>query len=123
MSWIAEYDTQGKEFPTCVHMTKTAGTLTHGVTYVPIEDGEAVRAENARLRELVRRTGHSVNALDEENAKLRELVMWAEKLMQGVLDNSTDTVVVSDLPCCDTLYDNLAIYRERMQELGIEVDG
>lgn len=53
MSWIAEYDTQGREFPTCVHVTKTTGTMTHGVTYVPIEDGKAVRAENDRLRELV----------------------------------------------------------------------
>ena len=55
MSWIAEYDTQGREFPTCVHVTKTTGTMTHGVTYVPIEDGNAVRVENARLRELVRK--------------------------------------------------------------------
>ena len=53
MSWIAEYDTQGREFPTCVHVTKTTGTMTHGATYVPIEDGEAVRAENAKLRELL----------------------------------------------------------------------
>ena len=52
MSWIAEYDTQGREFPTCVHVTKTTGTMTHGVTYVPIEDGKAVRAENAKLWEL-----------------------------------------------------------------------
>ena len=54
MSWIAEYDTQGREFPTCVHMTRTTGTMTHGATYVPIEDGQAVRAENAKLLELVR---------------------------------------------------------------------
>lgn len=54
MSWIAEYDTQGREFPTCVHVTKTTNTMTHGVTYVPIEDGKAVRAENTKLRELVR---------------------------------------------------------------------
>ena len=54
MSWIAEYDTQGREFPTCVHVTKTTGTMTHGATYVPIADGRALRAENAKLRELVR---------------------------------------------------------------------
>lgn len=54
MSWIAEYDTQGKEFPTCVHVTKTTGTMTHGATYVPIEDGRVARVENAKLRELVR---------------------------------------------------------------------
>ena len=54
MSWIAECDTQGREFPTCVHVTKTTGTMTHGATYVPIEDGKAVRAENTELRELVR---------------------------------------------------------------------
>lgn len=56
MSWIAEYDTQGREFPTCVHVTKTTGTMTHGATYVPIEDGKAVRAENAKLRELLKDT-------------------------------------------------------------------
>jgi len=52
MSWIADYDTHGREFPTCVHVTKTTGTMTHGATYVPIEDGKAVRDENAKLREL-----------------------------------------------------------------------
>jgi hypothetical protein len=54
MSWIAELDTHGMEFPTCVHVTKTTHTMTHGATYVPIEDGKAARDENARLRELVR---------------------------------------------------------------------
>ena len=53
MSWIAEYDTQGREFPTCVHVTKTTNTMTHGATYVPIEEGKAVREENAKLRELL----------------------------------------------------------------------
>ena len=61
MSWIAEYDTQGREFPTCVHVTKTTGTMTHGATYVPIEDGKAMRAENAKLRELVNKAWHCVN--------------------------------------------------------------
>lgn len=55
MSWIAEYDTRGREFPTCVHVTKTTGFMTHGTTYVPIEDGKAVRDENAKLRELCAR--------------------------------------------------------------------
>jgi hypothetical protein len=32
--------------------------MTHGVTYVPIEDGKAVRAENAKLRELVMEMWH-----------------------------------------------------------------
>lgn len=54
MSWIAEYDTQGREFPTCVHVTKTTHTMTHGATYVPIEDGKAMREENAKLRRLLR---------------------------------------------------------------------
>ena len=62
-----------------------------------------------------------VDQLKSENAKLRELVVRADKLMQGVLDCSTDTVVVSHAPCCDTLYDNLYIYREDMREMGIEV--
>lgn len=54
MSWIAEFDTHGREFPTCVHMTKTTCTMTRGVTYVPIEYDRALRAENAKLRELVK---------------------------------------------------------------------
>ena len=99
MSWIAEYDTQGREFPTCVHVTKTTGTMTHGATYVPIEDGKAVRAENTKLREdlefersengwareFLNRMGKKcgtkdcpslvayVTNLEAENAKLREL--------------------------------------------------
>lgn len=52
MSWIAELDTHGREFPTCVHVTKVTNTMTHGATYVPIEDGKAVRDENAKLREM-----------------------------------------------------------------------
>ena len=67
-------------------------------------------------------TRQGVAGLESENAKLRELVLRADRLMQGVLDNATDTVTVSDLPCCDTLYDNLGIYREDMRDLGIEVD-
>jgi len=66
MSWIAEYDTQGREFPTCVHVTKTTGTMTHGVTYVPIEDGKAVRAENAKLRELLAETLMDVHEYAEK---------------------------------------------------------
>jgi len=54
MSWIAEYDTQGREFPTCVHVTKTTGTVTRGATYIPIEYDRALRVENAKLRELVK---------------------------------------------------------------------
>lgn len=64
----------------------------------------------------------SAAELRAENAKLKELVIRADKLMQGVLDNAEDTVVVSELPCCDTLLDNLEIYREDMRELGVEVD-
>lgn len=55
MSWIADYDTNGRDFPTCVHVTKTIGGMTNGATYVPIQDGKDVRAENAKLRELVRK--------------------------------------------------------------------
>ena len=73
MSWIAEYDTQGREFPTCVHVTKTTGTMTHGVTYVPIEDGQAVRAENAKLRELVRFIMHQCN---DGNPRCDECIGW-----------------------------------------------
>ena len=56
-----------------------------------------------------------------ENDKLRKLVSRADTLMQGVLDNATDTVVVSDLPCCDTLFDNLCDYRLKMLKLGFEL--
>ena len=76
MSWIAEYDTQGREFPTCVHVTKTAGTMTHGVTYVPIEDGKAVRAENAKLRELARLLLWGV---DNDMPRYEELA-WSQRV-------------------------------------------
>lgn len=65
MSWIAEYDAHGKEFPTCVHVTKTTGTITHGATYVPIEDGGAVRAEKAALE-------RRIDELCAENEQLRQ---------------------------------------------------
>ena len=88
MSWIAEYDTQGREFPTCVHVTKTTGTMTHGATYVPIEDGKAVRAENERLQdenerlrsclsdsaENAKQIMHEAHVQEAENAKLRMLL-------------------------------------------------
>lgn len=95
MSWIAECDTHGKEFPTCVHVTKTTGTIMHGATYVPIEDSRAVRAEKAalerRIDELCAEVERLRKAKDtmhgdafeigamlvkarDENAKLRELV-------------------------------------------------
>ena len=63
--WIAEYDTQGMEFPTCVHVTKTTGNMTHGATYVPIEDGKAAREENKRLRELARESYAVIESLCE----------------------------------------------------------
>lgn len=129
MSWIAEYDTQGRELPTCVHVTKNTGTMTHGATYVPIEDGKAVRAENARLRdELDFCLKHVPNCdgceamldcweclradssqkerkrLDYENEQLRELVwdIWAKRTPQ--IDFETYTA-----------------FRDRMHELGVEV--
>lgn len=68
MSWIAEYDTQGREFPTCVHVTKTTGTMTNGATYVPIEDGRAMRAENAKLRELAKEATKVAHVLCGEYA-------------------------------------------------------
>ena len=94
MSWIAEYDTQGREFPTCVHVTKTTGTMTHGVTYVPIEDGKAVRAENAKLRELVR---------DYDKVLDDAVYVWG---------------TVADFLGYGRKYDAL---HDRMMELGIEV--
>ena len=88
------------------------------VTITPTLDWTGVARE---LRSIADTLG--AQDMQAENAKLRELVLRADRLMQGVLDNATDTVVVSDLPCCDTLYDNLTIYREDMCELGVEVDG
>lgn len=98
MSWIAEYDTQGREFPSCVHVTKTTGTMTHGVTYVPIEDGKAVRAENTKLRELV-------------------ADMWPH------VRHRSRMCAECELPCDES--DECLLYepmRDRMHELGIEVD-
>jgi hypothetical protein len=95
MSWIAEYDTQGREFPTCVHVTKTTDNFTHGATYVPIEDGKAVRAENAKLRA-------ARDMWQENDAKLREL---ARELYENECDE------------CDKWK-----YRDRMRELGMEFE-
>lgn len=75
MSWIAEYDTHGREFPTCVHVTKTIGTMTHGATYVPIEDGSTVRAEKAALE-------HRIDELCQENEQLRQELAIREKSEQ-----------------------------------------
>lgn len=97
MSWIAEYDTQGREFPTCVHVTKTTGTMTHGATYVPIEDGKAVRAENAKLRELL------VGAFEDMDA-------W-----QKVIAGSNEWGYGKG--CLDRLCE----LRDAMQELGMKV--
>lgn len=91
--WIAEYDTQGMEFPTCVHVTKTTGTMTHGATYVPIEEGKAVRVENAKLRELV----------NDMRACFR---IGAER--DGISKQ-----------WCYELFDS---YTGKLRELGIEVD-
>lgn len=96
MSWIAEYDTQGREFPTCVHVTKTTGTMTHGATYVPIEDGKAVRVENAKLRELAR---HMHTCMEHHE-------------MDGTI--SCDRCPLNNcVGNCD--------YERRMRELGVEV--
>ena len=119
MSWIAEYDTQGREFPTCVHVTKTTGAMTHGATYVPIEDGKAVRAENERLQdenerlrsclsdsaENSKQIMHEAHVQAEENAKLRELVRDFYPFALGRAAKPW-----------------LEVRRDRMRELGIEVD-
>lgn len=115
MSWIAEYDTQGREFPTCVHVTKTTGTMTHGATYVPIEDGKAVRAENAKLVSILHEVeAEAVNAylclqhdcelltaeLEDrfrkywheqcENAKLRDEQREYQATIDSLVDECTD---------------------------------
>ena len=109
MSWIAEYDTQGREFPTCVHVTKTTGTMTHGATYVPIEDGRAVRAENVELRKERDALDHLTDVLNatndgliSENAKLRELVRDFYPFASGRAANPW-----------------LSVRLERMRELGV----
>lgn len=94
MSWIAEYDTQGREFPTCVHVTKTTCTMTHGATYVPIEDGRAVRAENARLREYVTKLEQANIVLDSDNTDL----LWDMKDMQVfIAENAKLRELIGDL--------------------------
>lgn len=97
MSWIAEYDTQGMEFPTCVHVTKTTGTMTHGATYVPIEEGKAVRADNAKLRELVRTFYHCTTSGECDECPVNG---------GGAVHLMPDTI-------CDTIHD-------RMRELGVD---
>ena len=109
MSWIAELDTHGMEFPTCVHVTKTTNTMTHGATYVPIEDGKVVREENAKLREEVVDLRKSSQTYESENAKLRELVKD--------LYDIADTYMEEREPFWWEPFDR------RMGELGIEVDG
>ena len=102
MSWIAEYDTQGREFPTCVHVTKTTGTMTHGATYVPIEEGKAVRAENAKLRELA--------------AILCNCMRIKASCDDCRISGHKGELVRDPLCACDGLH-------EMLRELGIEVDG
>ena len=116
MSWIAEYDTQGREFPTCVHVTKTTGTMTHGATYVPIEDGKAVRAENERLRSCLfdsaensKQIMHEAHVQAEENAKLRELVR-----------DALTTISWCTIDCYPSDNKKREL-NERARELGVEV--
>ncbi len=130
MSWIAEYDTQGREFPTCVHVTRTTGTMTHGATYVPIEDGKAVRAENERLQdenerlrsclsdsaENERIIDHEFRELQAENVKLRRLVRDYDKVLDAAVDVWG---IMADALGYGRKYDAL---HDRMRELGIEVD-
>ena len=112
MSWIAEYDTQGRDFPTCVHMTKDAGTIRHGVTYVPVEDGAAMYAEYAELREENERFVIKLNAehiarqnAEAENAKLREC-------LQGLAEHIRED---------DGFGLDYGWMLDRMRELGVEV--
>lgn len=106
MSWIAEYDTQGREFPTCVHVTKTTDNFTHGVTYVPIEDGKAVRAENVKLRA-------ARDMWQENDAKLRELVREMYEFM-SIAEKLNAHIKLSPNETCS--------FANRMRELGMEVE-
>ena len=128
MSWIAEYDTQGREFPTCVHVTKTTGTMTHGATYVPIEDGKAVRAENAKLREENQQIGLVAyelgrKSLAQENAKLRELCKDIYEFVyecqlgceQYLATFDAERATYDESVCNDCWMER------RMRELGVEV--
>lgn len=142
MSWIADYDTQGREFPTCVHVTKTTGTMTHGATYVPIEDGKAVRDENAKLREQMERlvtllrNDCDIEAswdgmrrfwsieLTEDGCLMRDRACKAEaenaKLRE--LDvRMFHTIEWSDR-MSDSMYWPSFSYKRELRELGIEVD-
>ena len=116
MSWIAECDTHGKEFPTCVHVTKTTGTIMHGATYVPIEDGGAVRAEKAALERRIDELCAEVEQGKTENAKLR-------KLVDGITFCSTTSSRSDDCIGCPLLDQSAHNYRctktECMGELEI----
>lgn len=112
MSWIAEYDTQGREFPTCVHVTKTIGTMTHGATYVPIEDGKAVRAENDKLRELVRGLHMAYVGMVERYRSSEEGLIWE---YSGSIEEDGMKLRQE----CD---EERHRFDAAMRELGIEVD-
>lgn len=100
MSWIADYDTHGREFPTCVHVTKTTGGMTHEATYVPIQDGKDVRAENAKLRELAR------------------------KLWEGYQNTPCEDCQLKGKPACTDcpIFAREVVVIDSMRELGIEVE-
>jgi hypothetical protein len=108
MSWIAEYDTHGREFPTCVHVTKTTGTMTHGATYVPIEDGKAVRIENAKLRELCK----EMMAFVEDDDACERCGHDAECVEAA----DGELVLPYEGRCL-----MLDLFADRMRELGVEV--
>ena len=79
--WVAEFDTHGREFPTCVHVTKTTNTMTHGSTYVPIEEGKAVRNENAKLRNLLADV-HEALCLDKAGVFHEPIIKSLERDMR-----------------------------------------
>ena len=123
MSWIAEYDTQGREFPTCVHVTKTTDTMTHGATYVPIEDGKSVRAENAKLQETLRTRCQQVEAGVEALIKAQAENKKLQKVCKEMHDHIKDSCDVCDEYYCSSWDEDneCCVFDSYMRELGVEV--
>lgn len=125
--WIADYDAHGKEFPTCVHVTRTAQNgVISGATYVPIWDGKEARNERDALERRIDELCAEVERLHAEQVywelgncpncpnivSLQEALENNDNLRKLVLNMWLDL----DVPKLDS-----EEYKRRMCELGIEV--
>lgn len=113
MMWIADYDAHGKEFPTCVHVTRTAQNgVISGATYVPIWDGKEARNERDALE-------RRIDELCAEAERLRKELSDVYALFWHGLD-CTECPWFDE---CDTTGGCpwLGILADHLQSLGIEV--